>query len=79
MEGERRLEPRFTILVERDAESGRLVGRVEELPGCSPQAPDMPALHANVYEAIAGYLATAEPGQPMPTDFIEAWHPAAVV
>ncbi len=51
----------YTLVVERDAETGRLVGDVVELPGCHTQAPDMPTLEANVREAIAVYLETAAP------------------
>lgn len=49
----------YTLVVERDPESGWLVGNVVELPGCHTQAPDMPTLEANVREAIAVYLETA--------------------
>lgn len=49
----------FTVIVERDPESGWLVGEVAELPGCYTQAPDLPALEKNVREAIAGYLQEA--------------------
>ena len=49
----------FTVVIERDPESGWLVGEVIELPGCYTQAPDMPALEANIKEAIAAYLQTA--------------------
>jgi predicted RNase H-like HicB family nuclease len=49
----------YTLVVERDSESGWLVGNVVELPGCHTQAPDMPTLEANVREAIAVYLETA--------------------
>lgn len=48
----------FTIVVERDLESGWLVGEVVELPGCYSQAPDLPALEGNIREAIAAYLTT---------------------
>ncbi|MBM4284405.1 MAG: type II toxin-antitoxin system HicB family antitoxin [Deltaproteobacteria bacterium] len=54
----------FTIIVERDLESGWLVGEVVELPGCYTQAPDLPALEANMREAITAYLKTAEPHEP---------------
>ncbi len=54
----------FTIVVERDPESGWLVGEVVELPGCYTQAPDLPALEANVKEAIRAYLAISEPEEP---------------
>ncbi len=62
----------FTVVVERDPESGWLVGEVVELPGCYTQAPDMPALEANVKEAITAYLQTAEEPEPMP-DFVGTW------
>ena len=45
----------FTIVVERDPESGWLVGEVLELPGCYSQAPDFPTLEANMREAIVAY------------------------
>jgi predicted RNase H-like HicB family nuclease len=47
----------FTIIVERDPDSGWLVGEVAELPGCYTQAPDLPGLETNIREAISGYLA----------------------
>jgi predicted RNase H-like HicB family nuclease len=46
----------FTIIIERDPESGWLVGDVVELPGCYTQAPDLPTLYVNVKEAIRAYL-----------------------
>ena len=51
----------FTVMVERDPESGWLVGDVKELPGCLTEAPDMPTLQSNMREAIIGYLIVAEP------------------
>lgn len=50
----------FTVIVERDPESGWLVGSVAELPGCYTQAPDMASLEANMREAIEVYLDTIE-------------------
>ena len=49
----------FTVIIERDPESGWLVGMVAGLPGCYTQAPDMIALERNVREAIQAYLETA--------------------
>jgi predicted RNase H-like HicB family nuclease len=46
----------FTVIIERDPESGWLVGEVVELPGCYSQAPDLPTLEANMKEAITVYL-----------------------
>lgn len=46
----------FTVIVERDPESGWLVGEVAELPGCYTQASDLPGLEHNVKEAIVSYL-----------------------
>lgn len=65
---------RFTVIVERDPESGWLVGEVVELPGCFTEAPNMPILRANLWDAITGYLKAAEPGAPELTDFVETWH-----
>ena len=49
----------FTVIIEKDPESGWLVGEVAELPGCYTQAPDMIALEQNIREAIQAYLETA--------------------
>jgi predicted RNase H-like HicB family nuclease len=59
----------YTVIIERDPESGWLVGEVVELPGCYTQAPDLPALEANVREAIKAYLETADAQEPM-SDFV---------
>ena len=40
----------FTVVVERDAESGWLVGEVVEQPGCHTQAPDLPGLESGIRE-----------------------------
>jgi len=65
---------RFTVIAERDPESGWLVGEVLELPGCFTEAPDMPRLRANLSEAITGYLEVAEPDAPELSNFVETWH-----
>ena len=62
----------FTVVVERDPESGWLVGEVVELPGCYTQAPDLASLEANVREALQVYLETAEPDEPLP-EFVGTW------
>jgi len=62
----------YTIVVERDPESGWLVGEVVELPGCYTQAPDLPSLEANMREAISVYRETADPDEPSP-DFVGTW------
>ncbi|MBI4594752.1 MAG: type II toxin-antitoxin system HicB family antitoxin [Candidatus Tectomicrobia bacterium] len=62
----------FTIVVERDPETGWLVGEVVELPGCYTQASDLPTLEVNIREAIQAYLKTAEPEEPLP-DFVGTW------
>ena len=62
----------FTVVVERDPESGWLVGEVVELPGCYTQAADLPTLETNVQEAIRAYLKTAAPEEPLP-DFVGTW------
>ena len=55
----------FTIVVERDPESGWLVGKVTELPGCYTQAQDMVELEKNIREAIQVYLETAQDVRPL--------------
>lgn len=59
----------FTVVIERDPESGWLVGEVVELPGCYTQAPDLPALESNIKEAISAYLQTMSKDDPVP-DFV---------
>lgn len=54
------MQQQFTVIIERDPESGWLVGSVAELPGCYTQALDMTSLEANMREAIQVYLATVE-------------------
>lgn len=49
-----------TVVVERDPESGWLVGEVVEMPGCYTQAPDLPTLERNLQEAVSAYQKTAE-------------------
>lgn len=56
----------YTVVIERDPESGWLVGEVVELPGCYTQGADLPALEANIREAIAAYLQSVEIDKPMP-------------
>ncbi len=62
----------FTIIVERDQESGWLVGEVVELPGCYSQAPDLPTLEANMKEAITAYLQATVIEEPLPS-FVGTW------
>lgn len=51
--------PAYTIVVEKDPESGWLVAEVVELPGCYTQAPDLTALDHNIREAVGLYLEVA--------------------
>jgi predicted RNase H-like HicB family nuclease len=62
----------YTVIVERDPESGWLVGEVVELPGCYSQASDLPNLETNIREAIQGYLKTTASDEPGP-DFVGTW------
>lgn len=55
----------FTIIVERDPESGWLVGEVAELPGCYSQAENMVDLERNIREAIHVYLETTQDISPL--------------
>ena len=56
----------YTVIIERDPESGWLVGEVVELPGCYTQAPDLPTLEANIREAIIVYLQSVGTEDPSP-------------
>jgi predicted RNase H-like HicB family nuclease len=62
------MSQQFTVIIERDPESGWLVGSVAELPGCYTQAPTMTELESNVQEAIQAYLETVgeQEAQPYP-------------
>jgi len=62
----------FTVVVERDPESGWLVGEVVELPGCYTQSPDLAALQTNIQEAIQVYLETDKANEPAPI-FVGTW------
>jgi predicted RNase H-like HicB family nuclease len=66
------LSKAYTAIIERDPESGWLVGEVVELPGCYTQAPDLPSLESNLREAIQGYLQTAAGDEAGP-DFVGTW------
>jgi predicted RNase H-like HicB family nuclease len=62
----------YTVVVEREPESGWLVGEVVELPGCYSQAPNLASLESSIREAISAYLHTAWPEEPLP-DFVGTW------
>ena len=62
----------YTVVVERDPESGWLVGEVVELPGCYTQAGDLPELERNMREAVTAYLEAN--GVPAPaSEFVGTW------
>ena len=67
----------YTVVIERDPESGWLVAEVVELPGCYTQAPDLAQLEHNVREAIEVYRQTRNSGQAEdPSDapeFVGTW------
>ena len=50
----------YTVVIERDLDTGWLIGEVVELPGCHTQAPDVLTLEANIREAIEVYLEVVE-------------------
>jgi predicted RNase H-like HicB family nuclease len=54
----------YDVVVERDLETGWLVGSVIEQPGCYSQAPDRATLEDNMREAVEVYLETARPAEP---------------
>ncbi len=62
----------FTVIVEKDPESGWLVGEVVELTGCYTQAPDLPTLETNIKEAISAYLKSTVLEEPLPS-FVGTW------
>lgn len=48
----------YTVIVEKDPESGWLVGEVAELPGCYTQAKTLEALQRNIQDAVRAYVKT---------------------
>ena len=62
----------YTIIIERDPDSGWLVGEVVELPGCYSQAPDLPTLEHNMREAITVHLSVVD-AEPAAAEFIGTW------
>jgi len=62
----------FTVVIEKDPESGWLVGEVVELPGCYSQAPDIATLEANMREAIKAYLHARIVEEPL-SSFVGTW------
>ena len=62
----------FTVVIEKDPESGWLVGEVVELPGCYSQAPDIATLEANMREAINAYLNARTVEEPL-SSFVGTW------
>jgi predicted RNase H-like HicB family nuclease len=62
----------FNVVVERDPESGWLVGEVAELPGCYTQAPDLASLEINILEAIRVYLDSTTEDEPL-SEFVGTW------
>jgi predicted RNase H-like HicB family nuclease len=66
------MREQLTMIVERDLESGWLIGEIVELAGCYTQAQDMPSLEAAIREAITVYLETA--GSELPaSEFVGTW------
>jgi len=51
----------FTAVVERDPDTGFLVGYVPGFPGAHSQAQSLDELHANLREVIAMLLEDGEP------------------
>ncbi len=60
------MQQTFTVVIERDIESGWLIGDVVELPGCHTEAPDLLSLEASIREAIQVYLQTVDLTQEEP-------------
>ncbi len=63
----------YTVVVERDLESGWYVGSVPALPGCYSQAPTIEELDRNIQEAIELHLEHVEDLEP-PPEFVEIRH-----
>ncbi len=62
---------KLTMIVEKDKDSGWLVGEIVELPGCYTQAPDWPTLEQNMQEAVRAW-ALAHDGLESESEFVGA-------
>jgi len=62
----------YTVVIERDPDTGWLVGEVVQLPGCYTQAPDVAALEVNIKEAIRAYRRVAGAKAAAP-EFLGTW------
>jgi len=68
------MRPSYTMIVERDPDSGWLVGEVVELPGCYTQAADLRSLERNIREAVKAYLkAKPKSGRGRSPSFVGTW------
>ena len=54
----------YTMVIQRDLESGWLVGHLIELPGCHTQASDIASLQVNIREVVELYLETVGDVEP---------------
>ena len=54
----------YTVVIEKDRETGWLVGEVVELPSCYTEAPDLPTLEANIREVVELYLEVTGDAEP---------------
>ena len=53
------MEREFTVIVERDLDSGWLMGSIMDLPGCFTAAPDEATLRVYIQEALELYIECA--------------------
>jgi predicted RNase H-like HicB family nuclease len=66
----------YTVVIERDPDTGWLVGEVVELPGCYTQAADLPSLERNIREAIRAYRKATRSVDPA-SEFVGTWQVSA--
>jgi predicted RNase H-like HicB family nuclease len=61
---------KYNLIIEKDPESGWLVGEILELPGCYTQAKSIDGLIENIKEAIKVYLNTLDEDEKSFPEFI---------
>lgn len=50
----------YTVVIERDIDTGYFIGEVVELPGCYVEAPDLDTLKEYIADAIGAYREAVE-------------------
>ncbi|MFN4179692.1 MAG: type II toxin-antitoxin system HicB family antitoxin [Armatimonadota bacterium] len=67
----KKIVARYTVLIERDEETGQYCVTVPALPGCITQGDTLEEAIANAEECIQGFIATLQDlGKPIPIEIL---------